>query len=61
MGFSGVKGRALPDGRANAPLDFVSELLRQHTRFMLAISLEGSSERQVSLFELNYSHGARSL
>jgi len=24
--FSGVKGRALPNGRANAPLRFVSEL-----------------------------------
>jgi hypothetical protein len=25
------KGRALPNGRATAPLDFVSELLRHHT------------------------------
>ena len=27
------KGRALPNGRATAPLDFVSELLRQDTSF----------------------------
>jgi hypothetical protein len=25
------KGKALPNGRATAPLDFVSELLRHHT------------------------------